>query len=403
MAALLQAPVKLTFRCEGMTESTAKVNLLGMGKSAMERFFTEELGEKRFRATQVLKWIHQRGVDDFDDMTDVSKALRDKLKAVAVINAPEVTFKKYSKDGTRKWVMKMPGGSAVETVYIPEDDRGTLCVSSQIGCALDCSFCSTGKQGFNRDLSSAEIIGQLWVAARSWDEPGKKRERHVTNVVMMGMGEPLLNYDNVVEAMNLMMEDNAYCLSKRRVTLSTSGVVPRIDDLAKVSDVSMALSLHAPNDALRNELVPLNKRYGLKATLDSVNNYFARLPDKRVPTIEYTLINEVNDKPEQAHELAELLRDTPCKINLIPFNPFPNSGYERPSNNRIHRFKDILHQAGYNVTVRKTRGDDIDAACGQLVGQVADKTRRSTKFIEAVELGQTAAAVASSRNVRRQS
>ncbi|MDX1343240.1 MAG: 23S rRNA (adenine(2503)-C(2))-methyltransferase RlmN [Reinekea sp.] len=383
-----------------MTQSTQKVNLLGMGMASMERFFMEELGEKRFRATQVLKWIHQRGVDNFDDMTDVSVALRKKLKTCAEIVAPEVTFKKYSKDGTRKWVMKMPGGSAVETVFIPEDDRGTLCVSSQIGCALDCSFCSTGKQGFNRDLSAAEIIGQLWVAARSWDEPGKKRERHVTNVVMMGMGEPLLNYDNVVEAMNLMMEDNAYGLSKRRVTVSTSGVVPRIYDLAEVTDVSMALSLHAPNDALRNELVPINKRYGIDETLAAVNAYFARLPDKRVVTIEYTLMNQINDKEEHAHELAQVLKNTPCKINLIPFNPFPNSGYERPSNNRIHRFKDILQQAGYNVTIRKTRGDDIDAACGQLVGQVVDKTRRSVKFIEAVELGHTAATVANRRSDR---
>ena len=383
-----------------MSESTQKVNLLGMNMASMERFFIDTLGEKRFRATQVLKWIHQRGVDNFDDMTDVSMALREKLKTCAEIVAPEITFKKYSKDGTRKWVMKMPGGNAVETVFIPEDDRGTLCISSQIGCALDCSFCSTGKQGFNRDLSSAEIIGQLWVAARSWDEPGKKRERHVTNVVMMGMGEPLLNYDNVVEAMGLMLEDNAYGLSKRRVTVSTSGVVPRIYDLAEVSDVSMALSLHAPNDALRNELVPINKRYGIAETLKAVNAYFGRLPDKRVVTIEYTLMNQVNDKEEHAHELAEVLKQTPCKINLIPFNPFPNSGYERPSNNRIHRFKDILHQAGYNVTIRKTRGDDIDAACGQLVGQVADKTRRSEKFIEAVELGHTAATVANRRNER---
>ncbi|MEJ2044261.1 MAG: 23S rRNA (adenine(2503)-C(2))-methyltransferase RlmN [Reinekea sp.] len=380
-----------------MSDNTQKINLLGMGLASMEQFFTEQLGEKRFRAVQVLKWIHQRGVDNFDDMTDVSKALREKLKSCAEIIAPEVTFKKYSKDGTRKWVMKMPGGSSVETVFIPEDDRGTLCVSSQIGCALDCSFCSTGKQGFNRDLSAAEIIGQLWVAARSWDEPGKRRERHVTNVVMMGMGEPLLNYDNVVEAMNLMMEDNAYGLSKRRVTVSTSGVVPRIYDLAEVTDVSMALSLHAPNDALRDQLVPLNKRYGIKATLDAVNSYFGRLPDKRVVTIEYTLINQVNDEVEHAHELVTLLKNTPCKINLIPFNPFPNSGYDRPSNNRIHRFKDILTQGGYNVTVRKTRGDDIDAACGQLIGQVQDRTRRSTKFIEAVELGQTAATVANKR------
>lgn len=383
-----------------MTNTVKKVNLLGMGLESMQAFFTETLGEKRFRAVQVLKWIHHRGVDNFDDMTDVSKALRDKLKEVAEIVPPEVTFKKYSKDGTRKWVMQMPGGSAVETVYIPEGDRGTLCVSSQIGCALDCSFCSTGKQGFNRDLSSAEIIGQLWVAARSWDEPGKKRDRHVTNVVMMGMGEPLLNYDNVVESMNLMMEDNAYGLSKRRVTLSTSGVVPAIYELAKVTDVSLALSLHAPNDALRNELVPINKKYGIKETLNAVNTYFDRLPDKRVCTIEYTLIDHVNDHPEHAEELAVVLKDTPNKINLIPFNPFPNSGYQRPSNNRIHRFRDILHKAGYNVTIRKTRGDDIDAACGQLIGQVADKTKRSERFIDAVELGHTAATVANNRTNR---
>jgi 23S rRNA (adenine2503-C2)-methyltransferase len=383
-----------------MTQSTQKINLPGMGLSSLERFFTEELGEKRFRAIQVLKWIHQRGVDNFDDMTDVSMALREKLKLVAEIAAPEVTFKQYSTDGTRKWVMKMPGGNAVETVYIPEEGRGTLCVSSQIGCALDCSFCSTGKQGFNRDLTSAEIIGQLWVAARSWDEPGKKRERHVTNVVMMGRGEPLLNFDNVVESMGLMMEDNAYGLSKRRVTLSTSGVVPRIYDLAEVSDVSLALSLHAPNDALRNELVPINRKYGIAETLNAVNAYFERLPDKRVCTIEYTMMNHVNDSEELANELALVLRDTPCKINLIPFNPFPNSGYERPSNNRMHRFKDIMQQAGYNVTIRKTRGDDIDAACGQLIGQVSDKTRRSEKFIEAVELGHTAAMVATKRNDR---
>ena len=383
-----------------MTQTTQKINLLGMGLSSLERFFTEELGEKRFRAIQVLKWIHQRGVDNFDDMTDVSMALREKLKLVAEIVPPEVTFKQYSTDGTRKWVMKMPGGNAVETVYIPEEGRGTLCVSSQIGCALDCSFCSTGKQGFNRDLSSAEIIGQLWVAARSWDEPGKKRDRHVTNVVMMGMGEPLLNFDNVVESMGLMMEDNAYGLSKRRVTLSTSGVVPRIYDLAEVSDVSLALSLHAPNDALRNELVPINRKYGIAETLKAVNAYFERLPDKRVCTIEYTMMNHINDSEELATELAAVLRDTPCKINLIPFNPFPNSGYERPSNNRMHRFKDILQQAGYNVTIRKTRGDDIDAACGQLIGQVSDKTRRSERFIEAVELGQTAATVATKRTDR---
>lgn len=380
--------------------STEKVNLLGMGLPALESFFVGQLGEKRFRAVQVMKWIHQHGVDNIDDMTDVSKALRVKLKERAQILAPEVTYHKFSKDGTRKWVMKMPGGSSVETVYIPEEGRGTLCVSSQIGCALDCSFCSTGKQGFNRDLSSAEIIGQVWIAARSFDKPGEKRERRITNVVMMGMGEPLLNFDNVVEAMGLMMDDNAYGLSKRRVTLSTSGVVPAIYELAKVTDVALALSLHAPNDALRNTLVPLNRKYNIKSVLDACNHYMSRFSEKRVTTIEYTLINGINDKPEHAHELAELLRDTPCKINLIPFNPFPNSGYERPSNNRSHRFREILLAADYNVTIRKTRGEDIDAACGQLVGQVTDKTKRSTRYIEAVQLGRTAAEIAASRKQR---
>ncbi len=381
-----------------MTEQTAqKVNLLGMGLPALEAFFVDRLGEKKFRAIQVLKWIHQHGVDNFDDMTDISKATRAKLHECAEIVAPEVTYQKDSKDGTRKWVMKMPGGSAIETVFIPEDDRGTLCVSSQIGCALDCSFCSTGKQGFNRDLSTAEIIGQVWIAVRSFDQPGEKRQRRVTNVVMMGMGEPLLNFDNVVEAMGLMMEDNAYGLSKRRVTLSTSGVVPAIYELAKVTDVALALSLHAPNDALRNTLVPVNRKYNIESVLDACNHYMSRFSEKRVVTIEYTLMNEVNDKPEHAHELVDVLRNTPCKINLIPFNPFPNSGYERPSNNRMHKFRDILTAAGYNVTIRKTRGDDIDAACGQLVGEVTDKTRRSDRFIEAVQLGQTAAELAGAR------
>ncbi|GGX38465.1 23S rRNA (adenine(2503)-C(2))-methyltransferase RlmN [Saccharospirillum salsuginis] len=380
--------------------NTQKVNLLGMGLPALEAFFVDTLGEKKFRAVQVMKWIHQRGVDNFDDMTDISKALRAKLKETAQILAPDVTFCKDSQDGTRKWVMKMPGGSAVETVFIPEDGRGTLCVSSQIGCALDCSFCSTGKQGFNRDLSSAEIIAQVWIAVKSFDQPGEKRERRVTNVVMMGMGEPLLNFDAVVEAMGLMMDDNAYGLSKRRVTLSTSGVVPAIYDLAKVTDVALALSLHAPNDELRNTLVPLNKKYNIQSVLDACNHYMARFSEKRVTTIEYTMIQDVNDKPEHAHELAELLRDTPCKINLIPFNPFPNSGYERSSNNRIHRFRDILLAANYNVTIRKTRGDDIDAACGQLVGQVSDKTKRSTRYIEAVQLGRTAKDVAVGRTQR---
>ncbi|MCJ8312994.1 MAG: 23S rRNA (adenine(2503)-C(2))-methyltransferase RlmN [Saccharospirillaceae bacterium] len=380
-----------------MTEviaSSAKKNLLGMTLPQLQSYFVDELGEKKFRGAQIMKWIHQRGVDNFDDMTDLSKALRTKLKNLADIVYPEVLELKESVDGTRKWIMRMDGGNSVETVYIPEGDRGTLCVSSQIGCSLDCSFCSTGKQGFNRDLTSAEIIAQVWVAAKSFDIPGQDRVRKVTNVVMMGMGEPLMNFEPVMDAVNIMMEDNSYGISKRRVTLSTSGVVPNLDKMAGLTDVSLAISLHAPNDELRNQLVPINRKYNIAMLLESCARYMENLPDKRVITIEYTLISEINDKPEHAHELAVLLKDTPCKINLIPFNPFPNSGYKRPSNNRIHRFKDIMHEAGYNITVRKTRGDDIDAACGQLVGQFNDRTKRSVKFEDAVAKGRTASQIA---------
>ena len=368
-----------------MTDTNGKINLLGLTQPKMEAFF-EQLGEKRFRAGQVMKWIHHCGVDSFDDMTNIGKALREKLKAIAEIRGPEVVSEDISKDGTRKWVVRVTSGSCVETVYIPQNGRGTLCVSSQAGCALDCSFCSTGKQGFNSDLTVAEIIGQVWVANKSFGSVPATADRAITNVVMMGMGEPLLNFDNVVDAMALMMDDLGYGISKRKVTLSTSGVVPMIDKLATVTDVALALSLHAPNDELRNQLVPLNKKYPLKMLLESCNNYMSRLGEKRVLTVEYTLLKDVNDQPEHAEQMIELLRDTPCKVNLIPFNPFPHSGYERPSNNVIRRFQDMLHKAGYNVTVRITRGEDIDAACGQLVGQVADKTRRSARYIAVQQL-----------------
>ncbi|MEE3210382.1 MAG: 23S rRNA (adenine(2503)-C(2))-methyltransferase RlmN [Pseudomonadota bacterium] len=368
-----------------MSDTSERTNLLGLSPAKMEEFFLS-IGEKKFRAQQMLKWIHQYGESDFEKMTNMGKALRAKLAEVSEIVLPEVVYEDFSKDGTRKWVMRMPGGSAVETVYIPEKDRGTLCVSSQIGCALDCSFCSTGKQGFNRDLTVAEIIGQLYVAAMSFHEPGERRERRITNVVMMGMGEPLLNFDNVVDAMNLMMDDNAYGLSKRRVTLSTSGVVPMIDKLGDVTDVSLAISLHAPNDELRNTLVPLNKKYPLSELISATNRYLGKLPDKRKATIEYTLIDGVNDEMAHAEELAELMKLVPCKINLIPFNPFPNSGYRRPSNNRVYRFRDYLISQGHVVTIRSTRGDDIDAACGQLVGKVEDRTRRSQRYIDAVQI-----------------
>jgi 23S rRNA (adenine2503-C2)-methyltransferase len=373
-----------------MSDESKKVNLLGLSPKKMADFFVG-LGEKPFRAQQLLKWIHQVGLEDFDDMSNVSKVMREKLKEVACVEYPEIIYHKVSKDGTQKWVMKIPGGSSIETVYIPEGNRGTLCVSSQIGCSLDCSFCSTGKQGFNRDLSAAEIIGQVYVAAKSFDKPGEKRERKITNVVMMGMGEPLMNFDNVVDAMDLMMNDHSYGISKRRVTLSTSGVVPKLYDLAKVSDVSLAVSLHAPNDELRNQLVPINKKYPIKELLAACDHYMASLPDRRKLTVEYTMMDKINDEMEHAEQLAVLLKNTPCKINLIPFNPFPNSGYERPSNNRVHKFRDYLHSQGYIVTIRTTRGDDIDAACGQLVGQVEDKTRRSARYIKLHEVSTTEA------------
>ena len=378
-----------------MTDTTSKTNLLGLTQQKLEAFF-EGLGEKRFRAGQVMKWMHHYGVDNFDDMTNIGKALREKLKANAEIRGPEVVSEDISRDGTRKWVVRVASGSCVETVYIPQNGRGTLCVSSQAGCALDCSFCSTGKQGFNSDLTVAEIIGQVWIASKSFGSVPATADRAVTNVVMMGMGEPLLNFDNVVDAMTLMMDDLGYGISKRKVTLSTSGVVPMIEKLAEKVDVALALSLHAPNNALRNQLVPLNKKYPLEVLLPACKSYIAGLGEKRSLTVEYTLLKGVNDQPEHAAEMIELLRDIPCKINLIPFNPFPHSGYERPSNNAIRRFQDMLHQAGYNVTVRTTRGEDIDAACGQLVGQVMDRTRRSERYIALRQLATDATETAPS-------
>lgn len=357
-----------------------KVNLLGLSRHRMEHFFVD-IGEKKFRAGQVMKWIHQYGVDDFEAMTNVSKALRARLAELAEIRGPDVLVDEVSRDGTRKWVMRMAEGNSIETVLIPDGERGTLCVSSQVGCSLDCSFCSTGKRGFNRNLSAAEIIGQLWAALRTFMPFDRTRERPVTNVVMMGMGEPLLNFDNVVDAMDLMMDDWAYGISKRRVTVSTSGVVPALEKLGEVTDVSLAISLHAANNELRNELVPLNRKYPIEQLLAATRNYLSGLSDRRRATIEYTLIEGVNDQPGHAHELADLLVDIPCKINLIPFNPFPESDYRRPSGNAVKRFQDIMNQAGYITTVRTTRGDDIDAACGQLVGQFEDRTRRSQRYI----------------------
>ena len=367
-----------------MTQTTTKTNILGMSPDQLEAFFAE-LGEKRFRATQVLKWMHQMGAESFDDMTNISKALRERLSEVAEIREPEVVMQDISKDGTRKWVIRVDGGSCVESVLIPEGDRATLCISSQVGCSLDCSFCSTGKQGFNRNLSAAEVIGQVRIAIKSFGPMDPNGPRRVTNVVLMGMGEPLMNFDNVVSAITLMMDDNAYGLSKRRVTLSTAGVVPAIDKLRGLTDVSLAISLHAPNDELRNVLVPINKRYPISELMDACNRYLDSLKDKRTITIEYTLIAGVNDQVSHAKELGRLLKQVSCKLNLIPFNPFPNSGYERPSEEAILAFKNAMLKTGILTTVRRTRGDEIDAACGQLVGQVEDRTRRSQKYIPVVQ------------------
>ena len=362
------------------SSAVAKVNLLGLSRQQLEDFFTD-LGEKRFRAQQVMKWIHHQGVIDFADMSNLGKGLREKLGSLATITPPEIADQQDSADGTRKWAIRVTGGALVEAVLIPEAGRATLCVSSQVGCSLDCKFCSTGKQGFQRDLTAAEIIGQVWLAINSYDGWQSGKGRIVTNVVMMGMGEPLLNFDNVVSAMSLMTDDLAYGLSKRKVTLSTSGVVPALDRLAEFSDGSLAVSLHAPNDEIRNQIVPINRRYPIQQLLQSAKSYIDAQSDrKRVVTIEYTLLAGVNDQPEHARELSTLLKDFPCKINLIPFNHFPNSGFERPSGNAVSRFWQVLVDAGFIVTVRSTRGDDIDAACGQLVGEVVDRTRRSERY-----------------------
>lgn len=387
---LIQIPtVQTSALSPDVIASTAKVNLLGMPEAKLVAFF-ESLGEKRFRAVQVMKWIHQLGADNFADMTNVSKELRRKLEQVAEIRPPEVIKQLDSVDGTRKFLIRVSGNNVVETVYIPEGDRGTLCVSSQVGCSLDCSFCATGKQGFNRDLTAAEIIGQVWIAAKSFGQLQANADRSVTNIVLMGMGEPLLNFDNVVDAMNLMMHDNCYGISKRRVTLSTSGVVPALDRLSQYTDACLAISLHAPNDELRDQLVPINKKYPIAMLLDSAKRYIAAMPDThRKITIEYTLIDQVNDRPHHAHELAQLLKDVPVKINLIPFNPFNLSDYKRVSNTALRRFQDILMEAGYITTVRTTRGDDIDAACGQLAGTVNDITKRSERHRARFEDSQT--------------
>jgi 23S rRNA (adenine2503-C2)-methyltransferase len=354
-----------------------KQNLLNLDAAGLRRFF-EEQGEKPFRARQVLRWIHQCGEADFSRMSDIARPLREKLAQLACVEAPLIVGDTLAADGTRKWLLKVDQGNAVEAVFIPETNRGTLCVSSQAGCVLDCAFCSTGRQGFNRNLTTAEIIGQLWIAE-------KLIETRISNVVFMGMGEPLLNLDHVIPALRLMLDDNAYGLSRRRVTVSTAGVVPSMDRLRDECPVALAVSLHAPNDALRDRLVPLNRKYPLGELLAACNRYLKKAPRDFI-TFEYVMLDGVNDLDEHARELVALAARVPCKINLIPFNPFPASGFERSGAERIRRFAGILQAAGLTVTTRKTRGDDIAAACGQLAGDVADRTRRSHRRVHLKEI-----------------
>ena len=361
-----------------------KPNLLGLSRDKMKALFFE-LGEKPFRAQQVMQWIHQRGVLDLNDMTDISKVLRGKLEQLVEIRAPNVVADYPSEDGSHKWVIEVASGSRVEMVFIPEGSRGTLCVSSQAGCSLDCGFCATGKQGWNSNLTVAEIAGQVWLARAQIDGFNAAAQRRISNVVMMGMGEPLMNFEPVMDAVSLMMDDWAYGLSKRKVTISTSGVVPAIRRMKEYTDASLAVSLHAPNDELRSRIMPINKKYPIADLIDAVKEYMASLKDKRVPVIEYTVIKGVNDHRQHARELAELLRTLPCKINLIPFNPFSLSDYRRPSDSVIRNFRVILQRAGFTVTVRTTRADDIGAACGQLVGDVEDLTRRQERYARRAE------------------
>jgi 23S rRNA (adenine2503-C2)-methyltransferase len=351
------------------------INLLNFDRQGMAEFFTT-LNEPSFRSTQIIKWIHQQGVTDFSAMTNLSKALRQKLQDTTEIKLPEIAWEKTSLDGTCKWLLRFPDGNCIETVYIPEKKRGTLCISSQVGCALDCQFCSTGKQGFSRNLTVAEIIGQVWIAKQRLQALTPLKDRVITNVVLMGMGEPLLNFDNVVKAMNLMMDDFAYNLSRYRVTLSTAGVVPAMQRLRAVSSAALAVSLHAPNNELRNVLVPINRKYPLEVLLPACQQYFQDDP-RRVVLFEYVMLRDINDTPQHAAQLVRLLSNIRCKVNLIPFNPFPNTDYECSTAEVILRFQKRLLDADIRTTVRKTRGEDIDAACGQLVGQVTDRTRRT--------------------------
>ena len=354
-------------------EVDKQINLLDLDRQSMEEYFAG-MGEKPFRAAQLLKWIYQHGITDFSEMTTLSKALREKLSDIARIELPKIISEQTSEDGTRKWLIQLDTNNSIETVFIPEKDRGTLCVSSQVGCALDCSFCSTGKQGFNRNLSTGEIIGQLWIASQALGDYQNKN-RMISNIVMMGMGEPMLNFENVVRAMNLMMEDHAFGLSRKRVTLSTSGLVPAIDKLAEVSDVSLAISLHATNDELRNVLVPINKSYPIAELMAACKRY-AKIRAVDTITFEYVMLDGINDSETEARMLVKLMNGIPAKINLIPFNPFPGTDYKCSSAGAIDKFRDILLKGGIFAITRKTRGEDIDAACGQLVGKVMARAKK---------------------------
>lgn len=359
--------------------SHKKINLLDLDRAGM-RNMLKDMDEKPFRADQLMKWIYHFGVNDFNAMSNINKSLRAKLSDLCEIRAPLISSYQKSADGTIKFAINVGQNQEVETVYIPEDDRATLCVSSQVGCALECAFCSTAQQGFNRNLSVSEIVGQIWQVSQFLGFAKETGERPISNVVMMGMGEPLLNLSNVIPSINIMLDDFGFGLSKRRVTVSTSGVVPALSKLADSLDVALAVSIHAPNDTLRDQLVPINKKYPLQTFLAGIRDYISRSNANRGRvTLEYVMLDHVNDSTDQAHELAKLMKDTPCKINLIPFNPYPSSPFGRSSNSRIDRFSKVLMDYGLTVIVRKTRGDDIAAACGQLAGDVRDRTKRIAK------------------------
>ncbi|XZQ54728.1 MAG: bifunctional tRNA (adenosine(37)-C2)-methyltransferase TrmG/ribosomal RNA large subunit methyltransferase RlmN [Arsenophonus sp.] len=357
---------------------STKINLLDMYPEQMRQFFND-IGEKPFRANQVMKWIYHHCCDNFDLMTDINKMLRSKLKKIAEIRAPEITQEQRSVDGTIKWRIRV-GDQQIETVYIPENNRATLCLSSQVGCALKCKFCSTAQQGFNRNLYVSEIIGQVWLATKVIGFLRSSGRRPITNIVMMGMGEPLLNLNNVIAAMKIMMDDFGFGLSKRRVTLSTSGIVPALNKLGDMIDVALAISLHAPTNEIRDEIIPINKKYNIETFLSSVRQYLTKSnANKGRVTVEYVMLNGVNDRVEHAHQLAECLKNTPSKINLIPWNKIPGMPYKCCSNSTIDRFAKILIKYGFTTIIRKTRGDDIDAACGQLVGDIIDRTKLTIK------------------------